>query len=158
MQFLYWHWLVFGMILILAELFIPSFTIIWFGLGAMGVGLLAWVGVSPGLKWQLLLWILFSAGFTAAWFLWINPLSKDRTKAGNVREALLGQRCLLTRAPSAPGGRGECRFSVPILGSDTWPCLLEGEAGVGDAVMVKEVLGNAVLVVPATSAAARVDS
>ena len=28
---LYWHWLVFGMILIIAEIFIPSFTIFWFG-------------------------------------------------------------------------------------------------------------------------------
>ena len=34
-KLLYWYWLVFGMILIIAELFIPSFTIFWFGLGAI---------------------------------------------------------------------------------------------------------------------------
>lgn len=150
-QLLYWHWLVFGMLLILAELFIPSFTIIWFGLGAVLVGLLSWVGFSLELQWQLLLWVLLSAGFTAAWFRWIKPLSKDMTKAGTAKEALLGQRCLLIKVPATEGARGECRFSVPILGSDTWPCLIEGEAMAGDTVIVKDILGNAVLVVPAPS-------
>jgi membrane protein implicated in regulation of membrane protease activity len=32
---LYWHWLAFGMILIITELFIPSFTVFWFGLAAL---------------------------------------------------------------------------------------------------------------------------
>jgi len=151
LHLLYWHWLAFGMLLVLAELFIPSFTIIWFGLGALMVGLLSWIGYNPDLKWQLLLWILLSAGFTAAWFRWIKPLSKDMTKAGTAREALLGERCLLTKIPAVPGARGECRFSVPILGSDTWPCLVEGTAKVGDIVIVKEILGNAVLVAPVSS-------
>ena len=34
----YWYWLVFGMVLVIAEMFIPSFTIFWFGLGAIIVG------------------------------------------------------------------------------------------------------------------------
>jgi membrane protein implicated in regulation of membrane protease activity len=146
-QFLYWHWLVLGMVLILAELFIPSFTIIWFGLGALLVGALSWLGFNPELKWQLLLWILASTGFTLAWFRWIKPLSRDMTKAGTSREAFLGERCLLTKAPIEPGARGECRFSVPILGSDTWPCIVDGSARVGDTLVVKEIMGNALLVV-----------
>ena len=39
-ELLYWHWLVFGMLLVAAEIFIPSFTVLWFGLGALVVGLL----------------------------------------------------------------------------------------------------------------------
>ena len=150
-QLLYWHWLAFGMVLVIAELFIPSFTIIWFGLGALLVGGMMWCGFEPQLKWQLLLWILLSAGFTLAWFRWIRPLSKDRTSAGIAREALLGERGLLTKAPPEAGSRGECRFSVPLLGSDTWPCLLDGEAQVGDTVIVIDVLGNALRVRPARS-------
>jgi membrane protein implicated in regulation of membrane protease activity len=156
-QILYWHWLVFGMLLILAELFIPSFTIIWFGLGALVVGLLAWIGVEPEIKLQLLIWILLSVGFTAAWFRWIKPLSTDRTKAGIAREALLGERCLLTRLPVDADSRGEVRFSVPVLGSETWPCLLDGTAKVGDTMIVKDVLGNAVLVSPANPTTASTD-
>ena len=37
----WWHWIVGGIVLILAELVIPSFFIVWFGLGALFVGLLA---------------------------------------------------------------------------------------------------------------------
>lgn len=143
---LYWHWLAFGMILIFSELFIPSFTIIWFGLGAIVVGLLAWLGFHPELEWQLLLWILFSIAFTFAWFRWIKPLSQDKTKAGLARETFLGERGLLTKTPAESGARGECRFSVPILGSDTWPCVLIGEANVGDTVIVTDVLGNTIQV------------
>ena len=43
-KLLYWYWLVFGMVLIMAEIFIPSFTIFWFGLAAILVAgvLLLW--------------------------------------------------------------------------------------------------------------------
>ena len=44
-KILYWHWLVFGMILMLLELAIPSFTIFWFGLGGVVIGLLMLVFV-----------------------------------------------------------------------------------------------------------------
>src|SRR5210317_904326 len=49
----YWHWLVFGMILIMAEIFVPSFTIFWFGLGGLVVAglLLLFSGIS--FTWQL---------------------------------------------------------------------------------------------------------
>ena len=151
-QLLYWHWLVIGMLLIVAELFVPSFTIIWFGAAAILVGLIAWVGIEPDLHWQLLLWIAFSIAFTVAWFRYIKPLSTDRTKAGISREAIVGERGLLVKVPAEDGGRGEVRFTVPVLGSETWPCLLDGTARTGDTVIVKDVLGNALLVAPVSPA------
>jgi len=39
MTIVWWHWLVLGFCLIGMELLVPSFTIIWFGLGAVVVGL-----------------------------------------------------------------------------------------------------------------------
>ena len=42
-KLLYWYWLVFGMLLIMAEIFIPSFTVFWFGLGAIIVALVLWL-------------------------------------------------------------------------------------------------------------------
>ena len=37
---LWWHWLAFGLVLVGAELVVPSFTIVWFGLAACLVGVL----------------------------------------------------------------------------------------------------------------------
>ncbi|MEJ2200623.1 MAG: NfeD family protein, partial [Desulfuromonadaceae bacterium] len=58
---LYWHWLTLGLILIMAELFIPSFTIFWFGLGALLIGLLLWFAPETSLNWQLLIWTIASS-------------------------------------------------------------------------------------------------
>ncbi len=149
---LYWHWLVLGMVLILAEIFIPSFTIFWFGLAALVVGLLAFLGVDPSLEWQLFLWILLSVAFTLAWFKWIKPKATDKTKAGISREAVLGERGMVIKAPSESGERGEVRFTVPLLGAETWPCLSQAQLHAGDPVIVKDVLGNALLVDPVSPA------
>ncbi len=147
-QILYWHWLVFGMILVLAEIFIPSFTIFWFGLAALLMGLLSLIGVQLDLTWALFCWIVFSILFTVGWFKWIRPMAIDRTKAGLSREAVVGERGLIINAPSSEGERGEVRFSVPLLGADTWPCMSQSPLKPGDTVMVKDVLGNALLVEP----------
>ncbi len=72
----------------------------------------------------------------------------DRTKAGLSREAVVGERGLIIKAPSGTGERGEVRFSVPLLGADTWPCMSQSPLKLGDTVMVKDVLGNALLVEP----------
>ena len=53
-KLLYWHWLVFGMLLMLLELVVPSFTIFWFGLGGLVVGLLLLL-VDFSLTWQIFL-------------------------------------------------------------------------------------------------------
>jgi membrane protein implicated in regulation of membrane protease activity len=92
MDLQYWHWLVFGMILIIAELFIPSFTIFWFGLGALAVGGLLWVVPAMGLTAQLLLWALFSALLTAFWFLFMKPRMQDKSPAGRDRPGHPGAR------------------------------------------------------------------
>ena len=63
-KLLYWHWLVLGMILIIAEIFIPSFTVFWFGLGGILVAgvLLMFPGLT--ISWQLFIWAIASIVFT----------------------------------------------------------------------------------------------
>lgn len=71
-QLLYWHWLVIGMILVVGEIFIPSFTILWFGLGALVVGLVE-MFIPMSLSTQILVWTVSSVLFTVAWFKFIKP-------------------------------------------------------------------------------------
>ena len=147
MELQYWHWLVFGMLLIIAELFIPSFTIFWFGLGALAVGGLLWVVPSVGLTAQLLLWAVFSALLTAFWFLFMKPRMQDKTRAGMSREALLGETGQVIR--EAEGDRrGTVRFSKPLLGSDEWSFICDEPVRVGDRVQIRDVSGNTLIVAP----------
>ncbi len=144
-KLLYWHWLAFGMVLILAEIFIPSFTIFWFGLGAMVVSLALLIGKDLPLSWQLFIWAVASCTFTLLWFRYLRPRMTDRTKAGLSREAALGETGQVIRMPEE-GRRGVVRFTTPLLGDDEWPFICDAEVAVGDRVMVREVSGNTLLV------------
>ena len=144
-QMLYWYWLVFGMILMLLELAVPSFTIFWFGLGALVVGVLLLVVPGLSLTLQVLVWIIASAAFVLFWFKVLKPRMTDKTTSGIAREAVLGETAMVTRVPEGDR-RGEIRFSVPMLGSDTWPFICDDEVAVGDRVAVREISGNTMLV------------
>ncbi len=63
----WWCWIVLGVALIGVELLFPSFTIVWFGFGALmvGGGSLLWGGDS--LLIQALVWILISICCSLCW-------------------------------------------------------------------------------------------
>lgn len=64
MTFLWWQWLVLGLALMAAELATPGgFYVIFFGLSAVIVGLLAGVGLAGPLGMQLLLFSALTVGF-----------------------------------------------------------------------------------------------
>jgi inner membrane protein len=142
---LYWYWLVFGMLLIIAELIIPSFTIFWFGLGAIIVAGLLWLFADLSFSWQLFLWALASCGFTLLWFKFFRPLMKDRTKAGIAREAILGEIGHVIKVPEE-SKRGVVRFATPLLGADEWPFMSTEKIAPGDRVFVKDISGNTLIV------------
>ncbi len=142
---LYWHWLTLGLLLILAELFIPSFTIFWFGLGALLVGGLLLLFDELALSWQIFIWAIASGLFTFLWFRFLKPRMTDRTKAGLSREAIVGESGQVIGAPEE-GRRGTVRFAKPLLGSDEWPFICEQPVTIGDRVFVKDVSGNTLIV------------
>ncbi len=142
---LYWHWLAFGMVLILAELFIPSFTIFWFGLGGLLAGLLLLLFPEISFSGQLMLWALASCLFTFLWFRYFKPRMTDRTKAGIAREAALGENGQVIRTPEG-NRRGKVRFTTPLLGADEWEFICAQPVSVGDRVFVIEISGNTLIV------------
>jgi len=141
----YWHWLVLGMLLIILELFVPSFTIFWFGLGALLVSIILWVAPSVDLSWQIFIWAVASSLFTFLWFRFLRPLMADRTKAGLSREAVLGESGQVIQIPQE-GKRGVVRFTTPLLGADEWPFICEEAVACGDRVFVKDISGNTLIV------------
>ena len=147
-KLLYWHWLVFGMVLMMLELIVPSFTILWFGLGGLVVGLILLVLAEIPFTWQVLIWVASSVGFTIIWFKILKPRMKDQTMAGISREAVLGETAMIISKPVGQK-RGQLRFAVPVLGSETWDYLCDKQVDVGDRVVVHEVSGNTMIVRPA---------
>lgn len=141
----YWHWLVFGMILIMAEIFVPSFTIFWFGLGAVTVAIVMLVYSEIRFSWQLFIWAIASSVFTFLWFKFIRPLMSDRTMAGISREAAIGQSGQVIQLPEAEI-RGRVRFTTPLLGAEEWPFICDTDVQLGDRVTITDISGNTLVV------------
>ena len=141
----YWQWIVFGIALMLSEIFIGSFFIVWFGAAAVVVGLLILPLPNMSGTAQLVIWAISSASFALAWFKLIKPLNIDKTKAGLSKEALLGEIGQVLQVPSGDK-RGKVRFPAPVLGSDEWLIISHENVSIGDRVSVVDLSGNALIV------------
>jgi hypothetical protein len=128
------------------EIFIPSFTILWFGAGAIIVGGMLFVLPEASLTAQCLLWAISSCIFTGLWFKFLKPLSVNKTMAGMSLESIQGEVGQVLVPPS-DSRRGTLRFQAPILGSDEWSFICEDPVAIGDRVRVTEVSGNSLIVV-----------
>lgn len=141
MKLEWWYWLILGFCLIGLELLVPSFTIIWFGMGALAVGVL--VLIIPGIPvWlQVLLWAGASVVFTLMWFKYLKPRG-ERTKAGLSKEAILGETGIIIRGTKDSYSKGVVRFRMSILGADEWTCYADEQLAVGDNVQVVDIEGQ----------------
>ena len=115
MEFEFWHiWLLIALICFIMEIFIPSFVLFNFGIGALVGSLAAGIDLSP--EWQVL---LFSTGTLMSFFL-IRPTMKKYAyrKAHDIKtnvDAMVGRRALVTEAIDNLNNRG--RVS---LDGDVW--------------------------------------
>lgn len=142
---LYWHWIVLGIALTISEIFIGSFFIFWFGVSAILVGVILLLLPEISVAAQVVSWAVLSAALAIVWFKYLKPLSRDKTKAGLSKEALLGQ---IGQVISPPNGetRGMIRFPAPLLGSDEWMIISNDSLEIGDRVSVTELSGNSLIV------------
>lgn len=144
MQILWWHWVVLGIVLMLLELAVPAFFLIWFGLGALIVGALLALFTSAPFALQVLAWTAFSLLFIWLWFKVFKP-NIYKSRAGMARGSLIGEIGLVTR-DIRPYEKGQVRFQKPILGDEVWESVADEEIRVGERVRVLEVEGNTVRV------------
>lgn len=140
MIFEWWMWIIGGLALVIAELAIPAFFIIWFGLGALFVGLLVLLfpGLSPTA--QLAIWTLASLALVVLWFK-VFKRGFHKTRIGTADGEVIGEVGLLVGAV-APFQHGKVRFQRPLLGADEWVCLADVDIAAGERVRVVAVEGS----------------
>lgn len=144
-EVLYWHWIVLGVVLMLSEIAITTFFILWFGVAAIVMGGVMLVFPDIPASWQLFIWTALSSVLAFAWFKYLKPLSTDKTKAGLSREAIVGEIGQVIILPT-DARRGHLRFPAPVLGNDEWEIISQDSLALGDRVKVTDVSGNALLV------------
>ena len=97
-QFLYWHWIVIGLALIVLEMLLPGFVLMWFGAGAILVGGLLYVFPDISWQWQFFIFSILSASSLFAWRYWKTNNPDDDPESGALNQrgkALIGRETLL---------------------------------------------------------------
>ena len=144
MDIQWWYWIVAGAVLIIMELVVPSFFILWFGVGALLVALALWLLPGLSLTAQIALW---SGASLVMVLLWFRVIAGDRlkTQSGTAQGEVIGEIGLLVSAV-APFQHGKVRFQKPILGSEQWTCMAEEAIPAGERVRILAFEGNCVKV------------
>ena len=118
---IFWHWLAFGLVLMLVELVLPSTYFLWMGLAAMVVGVLLWLmpGMSFDVQTILFAVLSVSAIFLGKRYLKRHPIESERPML-NVRGAQNVGRMATLREPIVNGvGRVHLDDTLwKVVGSD----------------------------------------
>lgn len=135
----WWHWIVLGLVLTMAEMAVPAFFIVWFGLAAVVVGLVLLATPDLALPTQILLWSVLAAALVGLWFRYLRPrtVSSVGTSAANVT----GEVGVMV-GDITPETRGQVRFQKPLLGADLWECYAEMAIRAGERVRIVAVEGS----------------
>ena len=144
-EILPWHWVEFGIAVMVSEMFLGTFFILWFGAAAVVVGVMLFLIPDLSMTWQILLWTILSSVLALGWFKYLKPLSIDKTKAGLSKEAITGEVGQVLIVPTEDK-RGKLRFPAPVLGADEWIIISQDELTIGDRVSVVDVSGNSLIV------------
>lgn len=139
-----WIWIVAGIVLVILEMIIPSFTIIWFGMAAIVVGLLTLFTDTAAIPVQLGIWIVLSCAFTYGWFRFFRQETK--TLAGQSKDGIIGRAGVVVRTTDATFPGGVIRFPIAVLGSDEWAFIAEEPLEVGDRGIIVDIAGDKLMI------------
>lgn len=142
----FWRWIVLGLVLLAVELIAPGTVLLWLGIAAIGVGLIAFVA-APG--WQIELLLFAGLGLAASTGWWLhgrrdNAASSDQPMLNRRAERHVGRRFTLTEP--IVGGEGRIRID------DTVWRVAGPDLAAGTAVTVIRVEGALLVVEPASAA------
>src|SRR5256886_9641491 len=116
-NYIWIFWTVLGAILVIAEVFITGFVLLWFGIGALAAGFAGLVGIHS-ITLQFLIFAVVSIALTAASrTIFVNYFSREKS-GGDLKsgfEGLPGK--MGTVVPSSRGALHE--GAVKVFGS-TW--------------------------------------
>jgi hypothetical protein len=140
-----WHWIVFGVVLIISEVFLASFFIVWFGVAAVAVGMFLYIvpGVDP--MWQVFLWAIVSSLLAIGWFKYFKPRAGFNDNSQITQQDIQGEVGIVLTAPIGEK-KGRLRFPAPVLGVDEWEIQCDSELEIGDRVEVIDITNNVLLV------------
>ena len=130
---LWWHWIFLGAALLVLDMMLLNiYYLLWFGLGALAVGVALLAFPAMALAWQITLFGAVSAGFLLLWLLLLRPRARRKLHIA-AKEELIGSRAAVVRFNN---GSGTLRLQKPIGGCDVWRFTSSAALAAGESVVI----------------------
>lgn len=117
LQIEFWHWLIFGFLLMALEVFAPAMVVMWFGFGAIVAGGVLWLVPSLAFGWQIIIFGVVSLISVFGWrksrFFREENIPSDTPDLNNRLHSHIGKEYVLREA--IIDGRGSMR-----VGDTAW--------------------------------------
>jgi membrane protein implicated in regulation of membrane protease activity len=134
---LWWHWIIFGIVLIIIEIFSGTFFILGFGLSAMIVGAVAYIHPTT-LEIELITWMLLSLVSIGIWFKFLKDKTIENSGQSNYSLKTKGT----IEEPIGAFGRGKVKFDRPVLGNTIWHATAKKDISLTARVRIVEIKGQ----------------
>ncbi len=140
---LWWHWIVFGIALLILDMTMGTFFILCLGVAAIIVGIIdTFVGTSFTV--ELTIWMILSILAIAAWFKWFRENPITDSGQSNYRLDTLG----VVMEDIQPHSRGKVTFDTPVLGNTSWHAISKVDIDKNTRVKIVQINGQLIEVEP----------
>jgi membrane protein implicated in regulation of membrane protease activity len=140
---LWWHWIVFGIVLLIIEMSIGTFFILGLGVAAIMVGVMD-ILFDTTFTMELTIWMILSLLAIAAWFKWFREPSVSESGQSNYRLDTLG----IVIEDIQPHSRGKVTFDSPVLGNTSWHATAKMNIDKNTRVKIVQINGQLIEVEP----------
>lgn len=145
----FWWWLIAAVLLIGAEALLPGIALLWLGVAAAAVGVIAFLLPGLGLGWQAMIFAVLAVASVIAGLKAFPTRGRggreDHPDLNDRQRQMIGRRAILTTPISA--GRGKAQFGDTlwtVTGPDLPPGTRVEVTGVdGDRLVVGRVADGA---------------
>ncbi|MBF7684375.1 NfeD family protein [Acinetobacter sp. B10A] len=139
-----WYWFVFGILLILSELLVSTFALLWFGVAALIVSVIYWLYPALTTAMQIFVWAILAIACTIFWFKYIKPKSQLKLTHPHAQHTMIGQVGMVIQ--NQVNHHIRIRFPMPLLGSDEWSAVCEDHVVIGDKIHVIHIKNHELIV------------
>ena len=140
---LWWHWIIFGIILLILDMTLATFFILGLGAAAVIVGVVDLL-VMTTFTQELSIWMMLAILIIAGWFKWFRQKPLTQSGQSNYRLDTLGT----VTETIEPHSRGKVTFDTPVLGNTTWHATSKVALEVNTRVQIVQINGQLIEVEP----------
>jgi len=134
---LWWHWIVFGIVLLIVEMSTGTFFMLGLGVAAILVGIIDTL-LGTSFTVELSIWMLLSILAIITWFKWFKEPPVTDSGQSNYRLDTLGT----VLEEIHPHARGKVTFDTPVLGNTSWHATSKVDLEKNTRVKIVEVNGQ----------------